>query len=257
MAEIKQCPRCGKIKKKSQFRYIKYYDAHRRICKMCESIEKRKKKKVTEDHVVEHCVTPKVMENVNAEVTERAVDESQRAILGNLPSSARYTYKALLWVNAICGILSIPVIVSTLYNLYQGLYRNSAILVSISLGVVTIVYALNRIHVEPIESEVRELTRSTRQNLFDQTIKARLEYDKFYSSPEWVLLRKKFLKSQEQVNGRFICFYCNVSISPNSSDLTIDHIKPRSKYPELAVDISNLRVACRRCNSSKGAKILN
>jgi 5-methylcytosine-specific restriction endonuclease McrA len=33
--------------------------------------------------------------------------------------------------------------------------------------------------------------------------------------------------------------------------LTVDHIKPRSKYPALALVLSNLRVLCRRCNSSR------
>jgi len=33
--------------------------------------------------------------------------------------------------------------------------------------------------------------------------------------------------------------------------------RSRSKFPELALEETNLRVACRSCNSSKGSKVLN
>ena len=31
----------------------------------------------------------------------------------------------------------------------------------------------------------------------------------------------------------------------------VDHIKPRSKYPELELDINNLQVLCEDCNIGK------
>jgi hypothetical protein len=34
----------------------------------------------------------------------------------------------------------------------------------------------------------------------------------------------------------------------------IDHIKPRSKYPELELDEDNLQVLCKDCNYGKGAE---
>lgn len=34
----------------------------------------------------------------------------------------------------------------------------------------------------------------------------------------------------------------------------IDHIRPLSKYPWLALEFSNLQVLCKRCNSRKGNK---
>ena len=68
---------------------------------------------------------------------------------------------------------------------------------------------------------------------------------KFYTSVEWRKLREEVL--QDNTN---ICFICG-----NKKDLTIDHIKPRSKYPKLALKINNLQILCRSCNSSKGAKI--
>ena len=34
--------------------------------------------------------------------------------------------------------------------------------------------------------------------------------------------------------------------------LNVDHIKPRKKYPELALDINNLQILCEECNHGKG-----
>jgi len=69
----------------------------------------------------------------------------------------------------------------------------------------------------------------------------------FYASPEWRLARGKIIQEQ----GR-ICKECKEEIK-DDFDLTVDHIKPRSKFPGLALDVSNLRVLCRSCNSSKGS----
>lgn len=73
------------------------------------------------------------------------------------------------------------------------------------------------------------------------------EQKRFYASAEWRLVREQVIQEQ----GR-VCQECGCHIS-NDYDLTVDHIKPRSKFPELALEKSNLQVLCRRCNSSKGA----
>ena len=36
----------------------------------------------------------------------------------------------------------------------------------------------------------------------------------------------------------------------------VDHIKPRSKYPKLALDQSNLQPLCETCNLKKGDKVM-
>lgn len=51
-----------------------------------------------------------------------------------------------------------------------------------------------------------------------------------------------------------ICATCGAKPEPGLS-LTIDHIKPVSKFPELARDISNLQVLCWDCNQSKSDKV--
>lgn len=79
--------------------------------------------------------------------------------------------------------------------------------------------------------------------------KRKRDYDdrvKFYSSPEWKKIRKQIIKSSDS-----ICSNCGKNIT-KSSDITIDHIKPRSKYPHLSYDLNNLTILCRECNSRKG-----
>jgi 5-methylcytosine-specific restriction endonuclease McrA len=71
---------------------------------------------------------------------------------------------------------------------------------------------------------------------------------RFYSSPEWSLLRKQAIER----DGR-ICSHCGKRIK-DDFDLTVDHKLPRSKHPDLALKIENLRVFCRACNSKKGAR---
>lgn len=48
----------------------------------------------------------------------------------------------------------------------------------------------------------------------------------------------------------YTCYYCG----NEGKDMTIDHIIPVSKAPELAIDINNMVTACKPCNSSKGSR---
>jgi hypothetical protein len=70
-------------------------------------------------------------------------------------------------------------------------------------------------------------------------------YDKsFYTNPRWLKLRYEiFLKYGRK------CMICGTS----SGIIQVDHIKPRSKYPQLALDSKNLQVLCKPCNLGKGA----
>lgn len=65
----------------------------------------------------------------------------------------------------------------------------------------------------------------------------------FFSSPAWLSLRYDVLRK----HGRN-CMLCGILARPPH----IDHIKPRSKFPELALDINNLQVLCHDCNMGKG-----
>lgn len=74
----------------------------------------------------------------------------------------------------------------------------------------------------------------------------RLYGDPFYESEAWQQLRYQTLLRFE---GR--CMACGCRPHRGNS-IQVDHIKPRSKYPELELEPSNLQVLCRDCNFGKG-----
>jgi len=74
------------------------------------------------------------------------------------------------------------------------------------------------------------------------------ERQRFLASPEWSILRKKAISEL----GR-TCAMCKKYIK-DEADITVDHIRPRSKSPHLALSEHNLQILCRKCNSKKGAK---
>lgn len=67
----------------------------------------------------------------------------------------------------------------------------------------------------------------------------------FYESREWLTLRYEALR----IHGRQ-CQLCGAG-PKTGKVLHVDHIKPRSKYPELQLDIGNLQVLCKDCNMGK------
>ena len=66
--------------------------------------------------------------------------------------------------------------------------------------------------------------------------------DPFYSTRAWRKLRYQVLKYH---GARCQC--CG-SLGP----LNVDHIKPRKRYPRLALSFDNLQVLCENCNAGKG-----
>ena len=68
---------------------------------------------------------------------------------------------------------------------------------------------------------------------------------KFYRSAEWLELRYKTLVQY----GRK-CMCCGTE----DAVFHVDHIKPRSKYPELQLDPNNLQILCEACNLGKSNK---
>ena len=67
----------------------------------------------------------------------------------------------------------------------------------------------------------------------------------FYRTKAWRELRLSILLASD----------CSCKICGNTSEkgavLHVDHIKPRSLYPELALDEGNLQVLCEDCNIGK------
>jgi hypothetical protein len=64
----------------------------------------------------------------------------------------------------------------------------------------------------------------------------------FYQSYEWDRLRYRTLRA-----FGFKCMACGA----RKTELHVDHIKPVSRFPRLALDPSNLQVLCRSCNMGK------
>lgn len=64
----------------------------------------------------------------------------------------------------------------------------------------------------------------------------------FYFSDQWLAVRYEVIKKYDR--RCMVCFRTRV-------ELHVDHIKPRSKFPELALDLSNLQILCRDCNLGK------
>lgn len=62
----------------------------------------------------------------------------------------------------------------------------------------------------------------------------------FYESVRWQRLRYETLRKYRK------CCLCG-----SGERLHVDHIKPRSKFPELALDSDNLQVLCAACNLAK------
>ena len=63
----------------------------------------------------------------------------------------------------------------------------------------------------------------------------------FNSSKEWKELRLVALNIYGSV-----CLKCG-----SIKQINVDHVKPKSKYPELALDIDNLQILCWLCNREK------
>ena len=75
--------------------------------------------------------------------------------------------------------------------------------------------------------------------------------DPFYDSQAWHELRYKALaKAKKGPTGHPICDCCFHEGTP-VNPIQVDHIKPRSKRPDLALTLSNLEVLCRDCNLGK------
>ena len=97
------------------------------------------------------------------------------------------------------------------------------------------IYRTPRIKAET--KRLRKLRRKAR--------KAKRAARGFYTGDQWLKVRYRALKSS---NGRCQC--CGARPT-KKKPLHVDHIKPRSKFPELALNVENLQVLCEDCNLGK------
>lgn len=92
-----------------------------------------------------------------------------------------------------------------------------------------------------INSSARKMRRYSHKDL------KKKNYSAFYRSDEWLRVRYLALKNTD---GRCCC--CGIS-AKDGAILHVDHIKPRSRYPELELDLDNMQILCQFCNTGKGA----
>jgi hypothetical protein len=87
--------------------------------------------------------------------------------------------------------------------------------------------------------------RSNGQVIPPSKVTRRIPAETFYKSPEWRAVRYSALRAS---NGR--CVLCGAPAAVGAP-LHVDHIKPRSLFPDLALDPTNLQVLCEDCNLGK------
>lgn len=91
-----------------------------------------------------------------------------------------------------------------------------------------------------------DLSKEEMQDIYfkvtGEKIKFTDEEENFYSSEEW-----RILKAQVYATYDRRCMKC----SAINVDMHVDHIKPRSKFPDLALVFDNLQVLCSKCNVEK------
>ena len=68
----------------------------------------------------------------------------------------------------------------------------------------------------------------------------------FYASSKWKKLRTKALK-----RDHYSCVNCKAKGILTTSRLEVDHIKEVEYYPDLSLQLDNLRTLCRDCHNKR------
>lgn len=244
---MKRCLQCGEEKRDGQFRYIKYFDARRSICTRCEARERQQKRRLVAQHVKETGFTSGILGRLETQARRRAARQAEDEILSALSEGQVKVFRGAQRTERICSIVFILSLVGAVI-----LIGKSLVALPILIGLASMVTRqyIRRVHTLPKYDEIRRHSTTLYPVILQEEKRQRVESEQFYTSSDWRILRQNFLHTQRKTNGHYICHYCNSLIVHD--ELTVDHFKPRSKFPDLALTMSNLRIACRQCNSSKG-----
>ena len=102
-----------------------------------------------------------------------------------------------------------------------------------------------------IKQQCPEIIRQSKETWTKELLKAKengediSKFNKNYKRPE--------IKDALKQDASNKCMYCESKVSPTYYG-DIEHIKPKSKYPELTFEWDNLGFACRLCNNIKRDK---
>ena len=72
----------------------------------------------------------------------------------------------------------------------------------------------------------------------------------FYVSKEWLAIRKLALERDHHE-----CVWCKEAGGLTTHHLEVDHIKELQFYPELALDLDNLRTLCHDCHNKRHGRV--
>ena len=111
------------------------------------------------------------------------------------------------------------------------------------------------------ETLVRELLQATKRvdqsllRLQERAAQIQQKYDPRVEFDRWkqTLDGRKWKRQQYRRQGGH-CVTCQKQISLKGSH--IDHIKPLSRYPSIAIDPDNLQILCADCNLRKSNREL-
>jgi hypothetical protein len=96
--------------------------------------------------------------------------------------------------------------------------------------------------VKPKVPSIPKIKKIKVHPILTKAIKNYISSEEFYNSRVWLSLRYKALLKYNRK-----CMCCGAS----GVEIHIDHIKPRSLYPELELSLDNLQILCRDCNLGK------
>ena len=221
-----RCSECGRRKR------VKYVPASN-LCREC-AAKHRRKVENTAIQLEKNLVITKMVERKFTKRADKEIPLSRQEIIGDQISKWG---PILFWVTSYF-------VAHAFYTEWTGPFW--LILLGWGFaGTFGSIYIVDLVLAEP-RKERAERIRLKIVELAEDRKRRIEEAEQFLSSPEWNMLRKQVIKQK----GR-VCAECGQRIRKNN-DITVDHIKPRSRYPELALKLGNLRVLCRSCNSRKG-----
>lgn len=196
------------------------------ICRSCD-------KKRNPQKYISRSTVVKVSESVfvSVKAMENARDQSSKEVLKTPIDWIAY----LLFGTSFCagGWAAILLLVSKYESGFTYLATGAGLLL-----IARFLYEPRRIR---LEKRACELARHKKE--------AQDTHARFYRSTPWKWLRAKIIAKHGT-----ICTKCGKTIR-RKKDITVDHILPRSKRPDLSLAENNLQVLCRKCNSVKGASM--